>query len=165
MMGALDAHRLDRRCGGFTLIELLVVLALLAGLSVVAYAALIPGYGRVREAYQRDDLERQLRELPQRVRISGYGGILTSRSGEALPDGAAVMVEGVSQAQKSVEDWHVLRLSLPDGWTMRVAAPIFYHFSGSCEGGEVIFRSPSAALRYQLRAPLCRPIRDAVDRS
>jgi prepilin-type N-terminal cleavage/methylation domain-containing protein len=152
--------------GGFTLIEVIVVLAIVAGLLAIAYAAIIPGYARVRAAYERDDLERQLLELPQRVRLSGYGGILNDRSGDNLPDDAIIAVEGVSEAEKSIEDWRVLRLSLPAGWRMRVAAPILYHFSGSCEGGEIAFASASAVLRYELAAPLCRPIsRDAAGTS
>jgi prepilin-type N-terminal cleavage/methylation domain-containing protein len=154
------------RSGGFTLIEIVVVLAIVAGLLVIAYTALIPGYARVKEAYDRDDLERQLLELPQRVRLSGYGGILTSRSGDNLSENATVAVEGVSAAENSIEDWRVLRLSLPAGWRMRVAAPILYHFSGSCEGGAVDFMRLPTVWHYQLAAPLCRPIvRDAGARS
>ena len=145
---------------GFTLVELLIVLAIVAGLSAVAYAVMIAGYSRARAAYARDDLERQLLELPQRVRASGHGGILTSRSGADRPDGASVMVEGITAADRSIEDWRVLRLELPAGWRMRVAAPIFYHFSGSCEGGEVVFLHPPIALHYRLAAPLCRPLGD-----
>ncbi len=152
--------------GGFTLIELVVVLAIVAGLLVLAYAAFIPGYMSAKAAYQRDDLERQLRELPQRVRLGGYGGILTSRSGDNLADDAPVAVTGVRAATQFVEDWRVLRLSLPPGWRLRVPEPIFYHFSGSCEGGEVSLELPPVALHYQLTAPLCRPVRrDAGDRS
>src|SRR5579872_4482534 len=116
---------------GFTLIEVVVVLAIIATLSIVAYAVVMPAYVRVEVAYQRDDIERQLLELPQRVRLAGYGGILTGRSGDALPNQVAIAVEGVSEAERSIEDWHVLRLALPAGWRLRVAAPILYHFSGS----------------------------------
>ena len=112
------------RNGGFTLVETVVVLAIIAGLSVIAYAAFIPGYTRVKAAYDRDDFERQLLELPQRVRLSGRGGILTSRSGDNLPDDAIIAVTGVPDAEKAIEDWRVLRLSLPAGWRLRVAAPI-----------------------------------------
>lgn len=152
-----------RRCAGadgFTLVELLVVLAIVAGLATVAYAVMIAGYSRARAAYAQGDLERQLLELPQRVRASGHGGILTSQSGDDRPDGAAVMVEGITAADRSIEAWRVLRLELPAGWRMRVGAPIFYHFSGSCDGGEVVFLHPPIALHYRLRAPLCRPLGD-----
>src|ERR1051325_7818814 len=100
---------------GFTLVETLVVLAIIAGLLVVAYGAIIPAYTSAREAYERDDFERQLLELPQRVRLAGYGGVLTSRSGDHVPDAAIIEVEGVPEVGKSIEDWRVLRLSLPAG--------------------------------------------------
>ena len=153
------------RSRGFTLIELIVVLALVAGLSIVAFAAFIPGYTRAGSAYARDDFERQLLELPQRVRASGRGGILTSRSGDNLPDDAPIAVSGVAEATRAIEDWRVLRLSLPAGMHMRVAAPILYHFSGSCEGGEVVLEQPPTAWRYELTAPLCRPVRRDADPS
>ena len=154
------------RNGGFTLVETVVVLAIVAGMSVIAYAAFMPGYTRVKAAYDRDDFERQLLELPQRVRLSGHGGILTSRSGDNLPDDAIIAVTGVPDAEKAIEDWRVVRLSLPAGWRLRVAEPILYHFSGSCEGGEVVFELPPVSLHYELTAPLCRPIsRDVGNRS
>jgi len=153
------------RGGGFTLIEIVVVLAIVAGLSAIAYAAVVPVYPRVKAAYDRDDLERQLLELPQRVRQSGYGGILSTRSGDNLPEGTIIEVDGVREAEKSIEGWQVLRLALPAGWRLSVPEPILYHFSGSCEGGDVLFELPPVSLHYELRAPLCRPIsRDAGER-
>jgi prepilin-type N-terminal cleavage/methylation domain-containing protein len=160
MSGSQQEKHRSGGADGFTLIELLVVLAIVAGLAAVGYAVMIPGYSRARAAYVRDDLERQLLELPQRVRTSGHGGILTSQSGENRPDGATVPVKGITSAEQSIEDWRVLRLALPAGWVMRVGAPIFYHFSGSCEGGEVVFLHPPIALRYRLAPPLCRPLGD-----
>jgi prepilin-type N-terminal cleavage/methylation domain-containing protein len=142
---------------GFTLIEVLVVLVIVALLAGLAYSYVIPLYARSRIAYERDDVERQLRELPQRVLVSGHGGILTSRSGDHLPDGTIIPVEGTAGAGNALENWQVLRFDLPETWRLRVARPIFYHFSGTCEGGEVEFLSESVTLRYVLVPPLCRP--------
>jgi prepilin-type N-terminal cleavage/methylation domain-containing protein len=143
---------------GFTLIEMLVVLAIIAVLGTLAYTYVMPLYARARMAYERDDLERQMRELPQRVRLSGHGGILTSRSGDNLPEGTIIEVEGAARTGNALERWQVLRLDLPEAWRLRVIRPIFYHFSGTCEGGEVEFAAASQTLRYVLTAPLCRPI-------
>jgi general secretion pathway protein G len=145
---------------GFTLIEMVVVLAIIAAIGAIAYSYYPPLSARVRLAFERDDFERQLLELPQRVRLSGRGGILTARSGDNLPAGTAVAVTGAAQSGNLLEDWQVLRLDLPSGWRLVVEHPIFYHFTGACEGGEVAFVLPPVQLRYALAAPLCRPIRD-----
>ena len=49
-MAGRARQRREGRDAGFTLIELIVVLAVVAGLSVIAYAAVIPGYARVKAA-------------------------------------------------------------------------------------------------------------------
>jgi prepilin-type N-terminal cleavage/methylation domain-containing protein len=143
---------------GFTLVEILVVLAIVAVVSALAYNYITPLYASARLAYERDDLERQIRELPNRVLLNGHGGVLTSQSGDHLADGTIIAVEGAPKAGNSLEKWEVLRLDVPATWRLRVARPIFYHFSGTCEGGEVAFSSGSTTLRYVLTAPLCRPI-------
>lgn len=150
------------RQGGFTLIELVVVLAIIAAISAIAYTYLMPLAARVRVAFDRDDFQRQLLELPQRVRLDGHGGVLTSQSGDRLAGGQTIEVEGTAKAGNALEEWQVLRLDVPNGWRLVVPQPIFYHFSGGCEGGVVAFVLPAAAtsLRYVLTAPLCRPILD-----
>ncbi len=149
-----------RNTRGFTLIEMVVVLAIVAALGAIAYDALPPLAARVRMAFARDDFERQLLSLPQRVRLSGHGGVLTDRSGDDLPAGTPVAVAGAARAGSPLEDWQVLRLELPRGWRLAVERPIFYHFSGACEGGRIAFVLPPVELRYALAAPLCRPIRN-----
>jgi prepilin-type N-terminal cleavage/methylation domain-containing protein len=144
---------------GFTLIEVIVVLAIIAVLGTIAFTYFPPLDARVREAFDRDELERQLLELPLRVRLSGHGGILTSRSGDNLPDGTILPVEGTAKTGAALEEWQVLRLNLPGKWRLRLSNPIFYHFSGACEGGELAFVLPPVSLRYVLTPPLCRPIR------
>lgn len=142
---------------GFTLIEVIVVLAILAALAALAYAYAAPMTARVRAAFKRDDFERQLLELPQRVRRSGRGGVLTSRSADDLVEGTSLPVEGRA-ATDPLEEWQVLRIEVARPWRLEVPRPIYYHASGACEGGEVAFVLPPVALRYVLTAPLCRPI-------
>jgi prepilin-type N-terminal cleavage/methylation domain-containing protein len=145
---------------GFTLIEIMVVLAIIAAVGAIAYSVFAPIYARVRIAWERDDIERQLFEMPQRARQNGRGGILTGQSGDALADDTLLVVEGSPLAGKGMERWQVMRLRIPPGWRLEIDRPIFYHFSGACEGGEVLFHAPDGVpLYYRLAAPLCRPIR------
>jgi len=140
---------LDRRAG-FTLIEIVVVLAILAAIVAVAVPQFSRLYSRVRVAFERDDIERQLSELPEQVRSSGRGGILAAAAPIGRDSGAAAVAD--------LEDWRALRLDLPKGWQMQVPVPVHYHFTGACDGGEVVFSFASLALRYRLAPPLCRPI-------
>jgi len=136
--------------GGFTLLELLVVLAVLAGLLAVALPRFPTLYARVRASYERTDVERQLLALPQLVRQQGRGGVLLDPTAvDAKPPG------GPSEAE--LEEWEPLHVDLPAGWTMRVPKPVFYRFTGACDGGEVELSLPPMRYRYTLPAPLCRP--------
>lgn len=143
---------------GFTLIELIVVLVILAGLAAVVYPRYDLVFARVRSLFERSELERQLLALPEKVRRSGRGGILITQSADQLPDSTVFNVAGAPQAGNPMEQWQVLRLPLPPGWRMRVIEPVFYHFSGACEGGEVTFGLAAIAMRYRLYPPLCRPV-------
>ena len=46
---------------------------------------------------------------------------------------------------------------LPPSIAVTVPKPIFYHFTGACDGGEVIFSLPPLSLHYVLTPSLCRP--------
>jgi prepilin-type N-terminal cleavage/methylation domain-containing protein len=138
---------------GFTLVELVVVLAILAGLVAVAFPGIVRLYASVRWAFEQDDLRRQLLVLPEQVRDSGQGGILIGTSEDDLKRARALTL-----LKPGIEEWPVLRLTLPAGWSMSVAKPIYYHFTGVCEGGAVSFTLPPMSYTYQLTAPLCRPL-------
>ena len=142
---------LARPQAGFTLIELMVVLAIIAGLLAVAAPGFIRIYASVRMALEQQDLERQLLLLPRQVRTAGESGVLIDPQGDnpEHPHGEL--------ASTGIEMWRPLRLDLPAGWTVSVPRPIFYHFTGVCEGGEVTFALPPLSLTYSLAAPLCRP--------
>lgn len=137
---------------GFTLIELVVVLAIVAGLLAVAAPGFIRIYASVRVALDQQDLERQLLLLPRQMRTIGESGVLI----DPQSDNPEHLVRGVP-ASTGLETWRAVRLDLPAGWTVSVPRPIFYHFTGACDGGEVSFSLPPMVLNYSLAAPLCRP--------
>jgi prepilin-type N-terminal cleavage/methylation domain-containing protein len=139
-----------RRERGFTLIEILVVLTILAGLAAIAYPSLVTLYARVRASLDREDLEQQLFALPQRVRGSGRAGVLADPQAPADADDDGDAAIRLEQPQP-------LHLDLPEGWRVQVPHPVRYHFTGACDGGEVIFSLPPVSLHYVLTGPLCLP--------
>ena len=144
-----------RPATGFTLIELLVVLTIIAALAAISTPEFPRLYARVRVSLEQDDLRQQLLSMPQKVRETGRSGILYSSAG-TLADAAETLGK-TSEADSGVENWLALRILIPEGWSMQVSRPIFYHFNGTCDGGTVTFSLPPLALTYSLTAPLCRP--------
>ncbi len=142
-LGGLDWRTADS--SGFTLIELVIVVAVLAALVAVAIPEFSRLYARVRIALERDDIERQLTELPQRVQASGRGGIPRCREHRQTAPAAP-------PADGQLEQWQALGFDLPEGWKMQVPAPVFYHFTGACDGGEIVFSLSALSLRYVLTA-------------
>jgi prepilin-type N-terminal cleavage/methylation domain-containing protein len=137
---------------GFTLVELLVVLTILGSLVALAFPGMVRLYATVRATFEQDDIERQLLALPQQVRESGEGGVLIGTSQDDV-----VHARALTLLKPGVEEWPILRLALPAGWSVTVPKPIYYHFTGMCEGGEVSFALPPVSMTYQLLPPLCRP--------
>jgi prepilin-type N-terminal cleavage/methylation domain-containing protein len=147
--GTRAGQKGEQQCrDGFTLIEVVVVLAVLASLIAIALPQFVKLYARTRASFEREDLERQLLELPQRVRDAARAGILADPAAEP----AEPAMDSASDAPQK------LRIDLPRGWSMQVPKPILYHFTGACDGGEVIFSFPPSVWRYVLSAPLCRPL-------
>ena len=137
-----------RAAAGFTLLELLVVLAIIGLLLAVTTPIFSQVYARARFALDREDVEQQLLVLPVKVRDAGRAGFLADANATLDPAPA----EGPMP-----EAWQALQLRLPSGWRMEVPKPIIYHFTGTCDGGEVVFSVASLSVTYDLAAPLCRP--------
>jgi prepilin-type N-terminal cleavage/methylation domain-containing protein len=135
---------------GFTLLELLVVLVIVAGLVALTTPVFSGVFARVRLAFERDDVERQLLVLPAQVRRDGRSAVLMQ--------GDATAAATFMPAGPNAETWPTLNLDLPAGWSMQVPKPIIYHFNGTCDGGEITFSVPPLSVTYSLTAPLCRPI-------
>lgn len=135
---------------GFTLLELLVVLVIVAGLVALTTPVFSGVFARIRLAFERDDVERQLLVLPAQVRRDGRSAVLMQSDATAAP---AFLPYGPNP-----EAWPMLSLELPEGWTMQVPKPIIYHFNGICDGGEITFSVPPLSVTYSLTAPLCRPL-------
>ena len=70
-------------------------------------------------------------ELPRRVRLSGHGGILTSRSGDLIFRTARFCRSKVLQKPGTMEECKSSRLNLPGAWRA-LGKTVFYHFSGAC---------------------------------
>ena len=141
---------------GFTLLELLVVMAILAGLVAIALPAFQSLVARVRASFQRADIEQQLRQLPQQVRESGRGGVLIDPAESGVPV-ARLAQAGIDLANTQLERAERLRVALPEGWSMHLDKPIYYHLTGACSGGEIDFSLSPQSFHYILAAPLCRP--------
>ena len=122
-----------------------MVLALIAALMAIAFPQFLRLYARVRVSFEREDLERQLAELPEEVRTAGREAVLA--------DPSAPMPAGDADPAAPRR----LSLDLPQNWTVRVPKPILYHFTGACDGGEVVLSLPPVSLHYVLTPPLCRP--------
>jgi len=142
---------------GFTLVELLVVLTIMTGLLAIAIPEFAHLYARVRVASEQQELERQLLGMPERVRLTGRGGVLTGQGDTGLSTAAAIETAS-SPGFAYLEDGQSLALDLPADWTVAVPNPIVYHFTGACDGGEITFSLSSVSLRYVLNPPLCRPL-------
>lgn len=137
-------------------------MAILGALLAVALPQFSQLATSVRFSFERSDIEQQLLELPQVVRQSGRSGVLRDPADAAPVEHASdTTSDGASATDPRAPQ--TLHLDLPQGWTMRVAKPILYRFTGACSGGTVELSVASAVYRYALAAPLCRPEPVAAD--
>lgn len=128
---------------GFSLVELLIVLAIMGLMGAFALPALVHLGNRTSFSLNRQDLERQLDELPMTASAQGRNLVLTS-----TPEAG-----GFSTPPDTAPEAYPV--TLPAGWRIDVDAPITYRYDGTCSGGTLRVTAPDAEARYLMRPPLC----------
>jgi prepilin-type N-terminal cleavage/methylation domain-containing protein len=127
---------------GFTLLELLIVLTLLAGIVSISAPNMITLYDRASFSFQRDEVLRQIIELPYEASRQGQKFILVAPQAVAAP---------------RLESGKAVTLDLPQGWSLRTNKTIHYNPDGFCSGGEITIIYEQEEVRYFLDSPYCFP--------
>jgi prepilin-type N-terminal cleavage/methylation domain-containing protein len=130
--------------GGFSLLELIIALTIMGLLGALAMPSLIRITDRTRFSLDRQDLERQLDQLPQIAVSQGRNLVLTSTP---TNDGTVLPPTGAEQDPYPVK--------VPDGWRITVDAPIRYRYDGTCSGGKIRVALADSEAKYVMNPPLC----------
>lgn len=126
---------------GFTLLEILVVLSLLGLIAGVALPRLSSLYDSSIRSFQRDEIRRQLEQLPIRAMEQSSEIILTSQTDPSEQG-----------------DLPALPIELPNGWSIKTSQPIHFLANGVCLGGEVSLSFAGRREQWRLSPPLCQPV-------
>ena len=118
---------------GFTLAELLVALAIMGMVTMLALPSFARFGDRIAFAFGRQDIERQIDQLPQIALSQGRDIVLVSSE---IADGT-------------------YPITVPKGWYVNVDASIRYRFDGVCSGGKVSIALGAFEEIYRLAPPLC----------
>lgn len=115
------------RSAGFSLLELMVVLGLVSLISGVVF----PGLARLYDAVQASN---EQEEIIAQINMLGV------------------------QAWQSRQAFSLLeKLTLPEGWEVRVRNPIYYRANGFCVGGTAqLVRHGETRRSVSLKSPYCQ---------
>ena len=131
---------------GFTLLEMLVVLVLAGALVALAFPNLQRLYGSVARNTERAHILDQLAALGRDA--------IAYRLAYFLPDPVR---EDNGLGAASGAEFQPYPLELPEGWRLRVDAPVHVRANGVCLGGAVtLLHRDVPPTRLTLEAPLCR---------
>lgn len=150
-----------RGSAGFSLIELTIALAVMGLIGAVALPSLVKLAERTRFSLDRQDVERQLDQLPLRAAIAGHNFVLSSSPDPQVPaaDAQAPAPQAAAASGAAPEPDRTAPepypVTLPDSWRITVDAPIIYRYDGSCSGGTLHLTAPGAEADYLMNAPLC----------
>lgn len=128
--------------GGFSLLEMVVVLAIMGLLGALTLPSLRKIAERTGFSLDRQDVERQLDQLPEVAAMRGKALVLTSSPNPDYPVPA-----GTSQQPYPIK--------LPAGWQIEVEAPISYRYDGTCSGGRLRLIMSDEQSDYLMNPPLC----------
>jgi prepilin-type N-terminal cleavage/methylation domain-containing protein len=138
------AFRRRAEPGGFSLIELLIVLGVMGLMGAFALPSVLKMANRTTFSLNRQDLERQLDQLPQAAQRKGINLVLSSTAAEDDVDPPPV---------PAGRDPYPVKI--PAGWRITVDAPILYRYDGTCSGGRLRIIAPDAEANYRMEPPLC----------
>ena len=162
---------IDKR-RGFTLLEMLVVLLIVSTTGAIVIPRLTTisssfDFALKREAFEqilsglsyqafRDNQEMVLSgEYSEQGRISGSE--VRRDNGTTIAGGLRTLSAAETMRELPVPlNLAYANLSPPAGWRVVVDAPIYFHGTGYCTGGNVRVEIGNAVYQYVLAPPLCR---------
>ncbi len=148
---------------GFTLLEMLMVIFII-GLSAALVSPNLPKlFDRLSFALERDTFVRELNTLSYRAFDKNQDFVLAGN----LESNQLATENDEMSASQSVDAFdivtpyrsasvHMMRLAIPDDWTVKVPEPIFYRSSGFCTGGTVTIQTGQLEYSFVLDAPYCQ---------
>ena len=132
-----------RRSAGYTLLEMVIVLAVMALATAMVAPASYRMIGTWREAGEVEQVMAQLAALPVKARVDGRELRLQPEDGEAL----AKLVQ------------------LPEGWQLKLDAPLRVGANGACGGTRGTLRTLRQTLNFEIDPPFCKVRTMAVEGS